>query len=49
MALGELVGRFERYNNTELRRMNLPGGFPFTITGRIVSGGYGFVIIIVIG
>ena len=48
MALGELVGRFERYNNTELRRMNLPGGFPFTITGRIVSGGYGFVIIIVI-
>ncbi len=48
MALGELVGRFERYNNTELRRVNLPGGFPFTITGRIVSGGYGFVIIIVI-
>ena len=48
MALGELVRRFERYNNTELRRMNLPGGFPFTITGRIVSGGYGFVIIIVI-
>ena len=48
MALGELVGKFERYNNTELRRMNLPGGFPFTITGRIVSGGYGFVIIIVI-
>ena len=48
MALGELVGRFERYNETELRRMNLPGGFPFTITGRIVSGGYGFVIIIVI-
>ena len=48
MALGELVGKFERYNSTELRRVNLPGGFPFAITGRIVSGGYGFVVIIVI-
>ena len=48
MTLGELVGKFERYNSTELRRVNLPGGFPFAITGRIVSGGYGFVVIIVI-
>ena len=48
MALGERIEQFERYNNTELRRMVLPGGFPFTVTGRLVSGGIGFVVIIII-
>ena len=48
MALGERLEQFERYNNTELRRMELPGGFPFAVTGRLVSGGIGFVVIIII-
>lgn len=48
MTLGERLEQFERYNNTELRRMELPGGFPFAVTGRLVSGGIGFVVIIII-
>ena len=48
MVLGERLEQFERYNNTELRRMELPGGFPLAITGRLVSGSIGFVVIIII-
>ncbi|OIR10590.1 MAG: hypothetical protein BEU05_01490 [Marine Group III euryarchaeote CG-Bathy2] len=52
MALSDTVGeklkQFERYNNSELRRLELPGGFPFAVTGRLVSGAIGFVIIIII-
>ncbi|HJP44151.1 MAG: hypothetical protein QF766_03260 [Candidatus Poseidoniia archaeon] len=52
MALSDTVGeklkQFERYNNSELRRMELPGGFPFAVTGRLVSGTIGFAIIIII-
>jgi len=52
MALSDTVGeklkQFERYNNSELHRMELPGGFPFAVTGRLVSGAIGFVIIIII-
>ena len=52
MALSDTVGeklkQFERYNNSELRRMELPGGFPFAVTGRLVSGAIGFAIIIII-
>ena len=52
MALSDTVGeklkQFERYNNSELRRMELPGGFPFAVTGRLVSGAIGFAVIIII-
>ena len=52
MALSDTVGeklrQFERYNISELRRMELPGGFPFAVTGRLVSGAIGFAIIIII-
>ena len=52
MALSDTVGeklrQFERYNISELRRMELPGGLPFAITGRLVSGAIGFAIITII-
>ena len=52
MALSDTVGeklkQFERYNNSELHRMELPGGFPFAVTGRLISGAIGFAIISII-
>jgi len=45
-TLSENLSRFEKYNNKELYHIG-SSGIGFTVTGRLVSGFIGFVVIIV--
>ncbi|SVB59697.1 uncharacterized protein METZ01_LOCUS212551, partial [marine metagenome] len=44
-SLTETLNRFEKYNNKELYRLGSQS-FNFTVTGRLVSGLVGFLVII---